>query len=431
MSVRSAITEPAVRLLLALVVVLVLLPARPAGCEEEGGGPRVEVKVVAVLTRDDQGEPLRYPSAVFSDHDMDETYVVAGGKGKVVVYGPNFFPVASLAAGRGAETPRGVFIDRQDNLYICQGRSATRPGRITIYNPAFFPVREISFRDVPGGEKFSPLHMVIGGNGRIYVTGLNSRGVVVLDHKGRFLHWLRPRDRIVDRKAVERLLGRAGTGAGPADGGAAAVTGPKEEGNAIGPELRDLLPPALRPHRAKKEKEKPVSVVGPVKIADVATDSSGHLYLLSEETSRVYVYGPEEKFLFAFGRKGGSTGKMSRPKSLVIDEKKRAVYIVDYMRHTILIFDLGGVFMYEFGGLGNAPGWFQYPSGLALNREGQLLVADLFNHRVQVLDVQFEYRFPLFQAPARKNTTPPRAPSREEAPQPPASGDDVLQPRPL
>ncbi|HEB51202.1 MAG TPA: hypothetical protein ENI89_11405 [Desulfobulbus sp.] len=433
MSVPSVITEPVLRLLLLGLAAALILLARPGLCEEENGEPTVEVKVVAVLTRDEQGEPLRYPSAVFSDHGMDETYVVAGGKGKVVVYGPNFFPVVSLAAGRGAESPRGVFIDQEDNLYICQGRSAGRAGRITVYNPAFFPVREIGFRDMPGGGDFSPLHMVIGLNGNLYVTGLNSRGVAVFDHTGRFLHWLQPRDRIVDRKAVERLRRKEGADDKAAGEDGSATTAGEDNGDDdMSEELRDLLPPSLRPRRAREEKEEPVSIIGPVKIVDVARDSSGHLYLLSEETSRVYVYSPAEEFLFAFGRKGGSTGKMSRPKSLVIDEKKKAVYIVDYMRHTILIFDLSGVFMYEFGGLGNAPGWFQYPSGLALNRQGQLLVADLFNHRVQVLDVQFEYRFPLFQQPAEEPAALPESPrSGGGTPsQAPAEGD-VLQPRPL
>jgi len=220
---------------------------------------------------------------------------------------------------------------------------------------------------------------------------------MVLDGNGGFLHWLKPRDRILDRKAIEAL------------GEAVAVDSEVrptdsirlKQGKATEEEdgLKKLLPPALQPRGQAIDGSEEPSVVGPVKIVDVQRDSTGHLYLLSEETSKVYVYNSAEEFLFSFGRKGGSTGKMSRPKSLVIDEKRKAVFIVDYMRHTILIYDLGGRFMYEFGGLGKAPGWFQYPSGLALNREGQLLVADLFNHRVQVLDVQFDYTFPMFTVP--------------------------------
>ncbi len=51
--------------------------------------------------------------------------------------------------------------------------------------------------------------------------------------------------------------------------------------------------------------------------------------------------------------------------------------------------------MHEFGGMGTGPGWFQFPVGLGLNKEGNLIVADLFNQRVQILDVNFEYKYPL------------------------------------
>jgi hypothetical protein len=161
----------------------------------------------------------------------------------------------------------------------------------------------------------------------------------------------------------------------------------------------DYLPQELLPANDETLFEEKKLSVAPIKITDVTRDSEGNLYILSEETSKVYVYSPSEEFLFSFGEKGGSFGKMSRPKSIVVDEKKRAVYIVDYMRHTILIFDMSGRFMYEFGGLGTGPGWFQYPIALTLTRDGLLAVSDLFNHRVQVLDVQFEYKFPFFNTP--------------------------------
>ncbi len=82
------------------------------------------------------------------------------------------------------------------------------------------------------------------------------------------------------------------------------------------------------------------------------------------------------------------------------------------MRHTVLIFDLGGKFMHEFGGLGAGPGWFQYPTALALNKKGNLIVADLFNQRVQILDIRFEYSFPTSLAPQKDQS--PVIPDEEE-----------------
>jgi len=155
----------------------------------------------------------------------------------------------------------------------------------------------------------------------------------------------------------------------------------------------------LRPRSVKGYPRVNEPVLGPVQVIDIKIDSHGDLFLLSEETSKVYVYNPSEELLYSFGKKGGSFGKLSRPRGLAIDEKRQAIFVADYMRHTILIYDISGRFMYEFGGMGVSPGWFRYPTRLALNGEDQLMVSDLFNKRVQVLNVRFAYKFPLFRVP--------------------------------
>lgn len=164
----------------------------------------------------------------------------------------------------------------------------------------------------------------------------------------------------------------------------------------------ESLPDFLRP--VKKDSAGPIEEVDPrsaVQLADVVCDSQGHIYLLSEETSKVYVYNAAEKFLFSFGQKGGSEGKMSRPRALAVDEKRKSISIVDYMRHTILLYNFAGRFLFEIGGYGRSPRWFNFPTDITLNRQGHLVVADLFNKRVQVLDVQYEAGVGLF-GPAEK-----------------------------
>jgi len=357
----------------------------------DSAGRPMTLNVVSILTRDENGDALGHPVSIGYDRDADETYVVSGNGSKVVVYGPNYFPSVSLGRGRGVDAARSVTIGRDGLIYICQGRTGEKPSRITVYNQAFFPVREWTFADMPDAEGFIPTALVIGRDGNIYVAGVNSRGVLVLDPDGAFSHWLRPMDMIFDQTAVvaakkdgaqEKKLG---------------VEGPPD------PEFQlDLmkLPPELRPQTSDQGDSDGIEpALGPVQVNDIKGDSQGDLFLLSEETSKVYVYNPAEELLYSFGEKGGSTGKMSRPRGLAIDEKRKAVFVADYMRHTILIYDMGGRYMYEFGGLGYSPGWFRYPTRLALNGEDQLFVADLFNSRVQVLDVRFKYRFPLFQIP--------------------------------
>ena len=62
------------------------------------------------------------------------------------------------------------------------------------------------------------------------------------------------------------------------------------------------------------------------------------------------------------------------------------MYVVDYMRHTITVYNRDGTFIFEFGGLGWGEGWFQHPGDLAVDNEGRIIVADTFNQRVQVFN---------------------------------------------
>ena len=131
-----------------------------------------------------------------------------------------------------------------------------------------------------------------------------------------------------------------------------------------------------------------VPIAGAVKVAvnDVVVDSNGRVYLLCPDKGRVFVLDSKWDLLFVFGEKGGASGKLSRPNSLTVDETREVIYVVDYMRHSILLYDYAaGDYLFEIGGLGMSPGWFRNPTHVAVDGFGNLIVADYFNHRVQIL----------------------------------------------
>ncbi|MDH4321203.1 MAG: NHL repeat-containing protein [Desulfobulbaceae bacterium] len=422
------------RLLLVLMTLCMLCGNRGVALAS-GDGQEIPVKVVTMITADDKGVQYRFPSQVFYDATMDEIYVLANGK--LNIYGSDFYPLLSLGAGRGAEAPQGGYVDREGRLYLCQSSHGAKPARLTIYNAAFFVEREVLFNGFAGADTFQPVRVAVSSDGIIYLAGLQDRGVLVLDSDGKFLRWLRPEDRIFGKEAIREALeikARDEGGEAKAIAESSAEQDRPAEENPVA-----SLPPELLPKAPKEEKDEANFGVAPVMIKDVAIDSEGHIYLLSEETSKVYVYSPNESLLFTFGEKGGAFGKMSRPRGLAVDEKKKCVYIVDYMRHSVLIFDLAGKFMHEIGGMGAGPGWFSFPNDVALNRKGELLVADLFNNRVQVLDVQFQSRFPLFGTTAPKtesdgaDSAGSAAAGEEGQPQPPeaAGGAETSLPEPI
>lgn len=373
------------------------------------------MSVVTILNDDNQGEPLRFPSAVAFDSEQEEIYVINGGKNGFVIYDSDFIPHLFLGAGRGIDAPQSIFFDtRNGNVFVCQGKSAKHPPRLTILNGAFFPVKEILFDTIPEAENFSPFRGALGKTGNIYLADNNIRGVLVLDKEGNFLRWLKPKDKIL-RKIVrdpsdKNPLAEKDVANTPAS--------PESPPSQEEPELLGDLPPELRPKaRAKRGDAADGPMLEPITINDIMTDSDGHLFFLSEETSKVYVYAVNEEFLFSFGEKGGSTGKMSRPRGIAINEGRKTIYIVDYMRHTILAFDLAGKYLYEFGGRGSGPLWFNFPNSITVDRKGRLIVADLFNNRVQILKTEYDMTFtgskglktgpPPTPAPGEKQTAPP------------------------
>ncbi|MGV1100019.1 6-bladed beta-propeller [Thiovibrio sp. JS02] len=414
---------------LTLMVLLFALP--PSGRAEKPASAKELIGVVTILNEDAQGEPLRFPSAVACSRDDDELYVVNGGKGGIVIYDNDFFPYLFLGPGRGIDAPQHIFFDRETGrIFICQGATSKHPPKLSILNAAFFPVAEILFTDIPGGEKFSPARGALGKNGNIYLVGANTRGVLVLDKNGGFLRWLSPVDKLHPRQSQEEITEeeeKSPEEAAPSAPGAAEATDAQSPDDTAAEKSTDAatdaallgLPTELLPKsRSKKIPVASDTMLEPVLLNDIAIGRDGHLFLLSEETSRVYVYSASETPLFSFGQKGGSSGKMSRPRGIAIDENKKCIYVVDYMRHTVLVFDLGGKYVFEFGGRGSGPMWFNFPNAIAVDRKGNLAIADLFNNRVQILKADFDMTFPIFQnvktvQPGQESETP--AAESEEA----------------
>lgn len=291
------------------------------------GEPFVQpVRCVEVIAADDAGNDLSYPSALFYDADSDEIYITSPLKNKLVLLTSGYFPYLSIGAGRGLQNV-GSCYQKDGRLYVCAGAGKDdRRGHLAVLNGSFLPEKKIYFSGFEGSDTFQPRKVVVGETGNLYVVGLSGAGVVVLDADGNYLRQIEPRD------------------------------------EALG-----------------------VAERAPIISMDVG--ENGNLYLLSEAMGRVYVYDRNENFLYKFGQKGGEAGKLARPRGIAVDDRNRRVFVVDYQRHSVSAFSLPGEFMYEFGGMGQGRGWLNYPSDVCVDGFGRVLVADTFNHRVQVFEI--------------------------------------------
>jgi tripartite motif-containing protein 71 len=87
-----------------------------------------------------------------------------------------------------------------------------------------------------------------------------------------------------------------------------------------------------------------------------------------------------------FGSEGYDDGEFKSPTGIALD-RDGLIYVADTDTHTVQKFDQNGQFLTRIGDEpGDGEGQFYYPRGLACDSEGNLIVVDANNHRIQKFD---------------------------------------------
>src|SRR6266852_9757915 len=91
-----------------------------------------------------------------------------------------------------------------------------------------------------------------------------------------------------------------------------------------------------------------------------------------------------------FGTEGYDDGEFKSPTGIALDREGN-IYVADTDAHTIQKFDKDGKFLMRLGDEpGDAEGQFYYPRGLTCTSQGDLIVIDANNHRIQKFDTDGE-----------------------------------------
>ena len=93
-----------------------------------------------------------------------------------------------------------------------------------------------------------------------------------------------------------------------------------------------------------------------------------------------------------FGSEGSQNSQFCRPWGICSDQQGNLI-VGDRSNHRVQVFDSNGTFKYKFGSEGIRPGQFNRPAGVAVTREGHIAVADKDNHRIQVLKLDGTFLF--------------------------------------
>jgi len=111
----------------------------------------------------------------------------------------------------------------------------------------------------------------------------------------------------------------------------------------------------------------------------LAYDQSGRRLLVSDANAKaVLVFDNGGKFI---GELGG--GQFKHPCGLTVDPANGRVFVADVGAHQIVVLSGTGEVIQRLGARGDAPGQFNFPTNVALDRSGRLYVSDSLNFRVQ------------------------------------------------
>lgn len=117
----------------------------------------------------------------------------------------------------------------------------------------------------------------------------------------------------------------------------------------------------------------------------LAFDASGNLLVVDALNFRVARFGPDGRWLGAFGATLADGGPFAMPKAIATGADGR-VYVSDAQRDVVVVFRPDGTFDYAFGAPGSGAGRFSHPAGLA-SAGGRVYVADSFERRIQAFEI--------------------------------------------
>src|SRR5918996_3119858 len=107
------------------------------------------------------------------------------------------------------------------------------------------------------------------------------------------------------------------------------------------------------------------------------------IFVADSRNGRIQVFDLEGNFKREFGRPGEGPGELGRPMNLTVHDGE--LYVPEYFNDRIHVFALDGTPRRTIGEAGDGPGQFNAPGGAAVAENGNLFVADFYNHRVQHL----------------------------------------------
>jgi DNA-binding beta-propeller fold protein YncE len=113
----------------------------------------------------------------------------------------------------------------------------------------------------------------------------------------------------------------------------------------------------------------------------IAIDGEGNIYVADSGKRKIFIFDASEKLqkVFDLANDASTIG------SIALDKGMKRLYVPDVRGHKIIVLDLSGRILQTIGGTtrGVKEGEFTYPTSVFVDREGNLVVCDSQNARIQ------------------------------------------------
>jgi tripartite motif-containing protein 71 len=136
-------------------------------------------------------------------------------------------------------------------------------------------------------------------------------------------------------------------------------------------------------HRVKVFKFEPLAQIDLQSKFKLLTSSMSPFDLQSKLTNK-------GEFLFSFGKCGRGEGEFYEPEGITCD-KDGNIIVSDTGNDRIQVFNSQGKFLFSFGKYGEEEGQFIWPVGITCDKDGNIVVCDNGNHRVQIFSPKGQF----------------------------------------
>ena len=122
-------------------------------------------------------------------------------------------------------------------------------------------------------------------------------------------------------------------------------------------------------------------------------------------TYRVQVFSSDGTYLRSFGRKGDKQGEFNWPAGIAFNKNSRSI-VVDNNNHRVQLFNEKGEYLSQFGGEGNLDHQLRDPFGLSIDMNGNIVVADLGNKVIKTFSPSGQFLHTLGEGEGEGFTSP-------------------------